>query len=186
MTIVRALIGDLTTQDVDAIVNAAKPQLSGGGGVDGAIHLAAGPSVLAECRAWVADHGNLPPGEAMITGGGDLIARHVIHTVGPVFDEAHAAEHDRTLASAYRNSLQLAADRGLRSVAFPNISCGVYRFPLERAARVARGAVEAWIAANPDALDEVRFVCFNQPTFARYEDLTRFATGFGPQGGQNR
>lgn len=172
MTLVRALIGDLTTQDVDALVNAAKSQLSGGGGVDGAIHLAAGPSVLAECRAWVRDHGNLPPGEAMITGGGDLIARHVIHTVGPVFDEARAADHDRTLATAYRNSLQLAADHGLRSIAFPNISCGVYRFPLERAARVARAAVDEWVAAHPDALDEVRFVCFNQATFAFYADLS--------------
>ena len=172
MTAVRSLIGDLTTQDVDAIVNAAKPELTGGGGVDGAIHLAAGPSVLAECRAWVADHGYLPPGEAMITGGGDLLASHVIHTVGPVFDEAHAADHDRTLANAYRNSLQLAADQGLRSVAFPNISCGVYRFPLERAARVARTAVHEWITANPGSLAEVRFVCFSQATFAFYEDLS--------------
>lgn len=171
MTVVTAIRGDLTTQRVDAIVNAAKPELTGGGGVDGAIHAAGGPTILEECRAIVRDHGHLPPGEAVITGGGLLAAPWVIHTVGPVFTDDRATEHDATLVRAYTNSLDLAADRRLGTVAFPNISCGVYGFPLDRAAVVARRAVDDWIAGRPGVLTEVRFVCFNDATYSHYRDL---------------
>ncbi len=134
--------GDITRQEVDAIVNAANTALLGGGGVDGAIHDAAGPQLLAECRGI----GGCPTGEARITGGYDLPARHVIHTVGPIW-RGHDSEYaplgerpeDQQLASCYRNVLALAAARGLRTLAFPSISTGVYRFPIPRAAWIAVG-----------------------------------------------
>ena len=126
--------GDITTMAVDAIVNAANSGLMGGGGVDGAIHRAGGPSILAECREIVARQGGCPAGEAVATGAGDLPARWVIHTVGPIWDEAHAADHDATLGSAYTRSLDVACDLGARTVAFPNVSTGIYGFPKPRAA----------------------------------------------------
>ncbi len=146
--------GDITTQRVDAIVNAANSSLLGGGGVDGAIHRAAGPGLLAECRAL----GGCPTGEARITSGHNLPARWVIHTVGPVWRGGRAGEDD-LLASCYRASLALAERHDARTIAFPAISTGAYGFPLERATRIAVTEVRDHLRAS-DALDKVIFVCF--------------------------
>jgi O-acetyl-ADP-ribose deacetylase (regulator of RNase III) len=152
--------GDLTEQaDVDAIVNAANSSLLGGGGVDGAIHRAGGPAILEACRAIRAARGSLPAGQAVITTGGRLAARHVIHTVGPVWNGGQKGEPE-TLTSCYRSSLELAAQHGLRRVAFPSISTGAYGYPVALAARVAVDAVRAALAAHPE-LELVRFVLFS-------------------------
>ena len=155
--------GDITQQDTDAIVNAANPGLSGGGGVDGAIHRAGGPEILEECRRL----GGCPPGEARITTGGRLEARYVIHAVGPVYYGGQAGEPEK-LASAYRSSLELASQHGLRSVAFPSISTGAYGYPVERAAPIALGTVIDYMRQHPE-IELVRFVLFDTPTFAVYE-----------------
>jgi len=155
--------GDITTQNVDAIVNAANTSLLGGGGVDGAIHRAAGPELLAECRTL---HG-CPTGEAKITRGYRLPARWVIHTVGPVWRGGHDFE-DQLLANCYRRSLELAVENGVHSVAFPAISTGVYGFPLERATRIAVREVRGFLQENP-AVDSVLFVCFDSHTRDCYE-----------------
>jgi O-acetyl-ADP-ribose deacetylase (regulator of RNase III) len=146
--------GDIATLAVDAIVNAANSSLLGGGGVDGAIHRAAGPGLLAECRAL----GGCPTGEARITKGHGLPARHVIHTVGPVWRGGREGE-DGLLASCYRRSLEIAVANGCRTVAFPAISTGVYRFPADRAARIAVATTRAFTANHPE-IDEVVFCCF--------------------------
>lgn len=149
--------------DVDAIVNAANTSLLGGGGVDGAIHRAAGPELLAECRTL----NGCPTGEARITGGYRLKARHVIHTVGPVWHGGEGHE-ERLLADAYRNSLKVAMQNGLRTVAFPNISTGVYHFPKDKAADIAYTTNREFIAEWPNALDEVIFVCFDNENYDLY------------------
>ena len=156
MTIWRAIESDITTLGVDAIVNAANESLLGGGGVDGAIHRAAGPELLAECRKI----GGCPTGEARITRGYRLPARFVIHTVGPVWGGGGAGEAEK-LASCYRSSLALARDHEVRTIAFPAISTGVYGYPAELAAEVAARTVASEIAAAPDAFDEILFACFS-------------------------
>ncbi|MGH8914987.1 MAG: O-acetyl-ADP-ribose deacetylase, partial [Acidimicrobiia bacterium] len=142
-TRLEAIQADITTIEVDAIVNAANSSLMGGGGVDGAIHRAGGPAILAACREIVAKQGGLATGEAVITTAGDLPARHVIHTVGPIWGTVSEDEAVTLLASCYRNSLDLARSAKCRTVAFPNISTGVYRFPKELAARTAVAEVES-------------------------------------------
>ena len=154
-------VGDLTREDVDAIVNAANASLLGGGGVDGAIHRAGGPAILAECRRIreMRFPGGLPTGEAVITTGGNLKARHVIHTVGPIYGQ-HAGEEPKLLAACYGNSIALAAQHGLACIAFPAISTGVYGYPKEEAARVSLGAIERALAAHAQIAD-VRLVYFS-------------------------
>ncbi|HZY22195.1 MAG TPA: O-acetyl-ADP-ribose deacetylase [Beijerinckiaceae bacterium] len=147
--------GDLTVQAVDAIVNAANESLLGGGGVDGAIHRAAGPGLLEECRGL----GGCAPGDAKITGGHRLPARHVIHTVGPIW-QGGAAGEDAVLASCYRRSHEVAAEHGLRRLAFPAISTGVFGFPAKRAAGIAVGTVRQ--AVTSERFDEVIFCCFSE------------------------
>lgn len=149
------VLGDITKLEVDAIVNAANSRLAGGSGVDGAIHQAAGPELLAECRTL----GGCPTGAAKITRGYRLPAKHVIHAVGPVWHGGHDNEPE-LLASCYRCSLQLAVQHGLKSIAFPAISCGVYRFPIGQAARIAVTEVAAFLKTDT-SLERVVFVCFD-------------------------
>jgi O-acetyl-ADP-ribose deacetylase (regulator of RNase III) len=163
--------GDITREMVDAIVNAANSGLLGGGGVDGAIHNAGGPAILEECRAIRERQGTLPAGEAVITSGGRLAARHVIHTVGPVWRGGSHAEAE-TLARCYRSSLELAAARGLSSVAFPAISTGVYGYPAEEAAAVAlRTVSDVLRAGSPITL--VRCVLFSERHLEIYRRALR-------------
>jgi O-acetyl-ADP-ribose deacetylase (regulator of RNase III) len=158
---VSVLAGDITRQQVDAVVNAANSTLSGGGGVDGAIHRAGGPAILEECREIRRARypGGLPAGEAVITTAGLLPARHVIHTVGPIYGSEGGREAE-LLAAAYRNSLALAAAHALGSVAFPSISTGAYGYPREEAAAVASRAVAEFLAAD-EKVSEVRLVFFS-------------------------
>lgn len=157
--------GDITKLDVDAIVNAANSSLLGGGGVDGAIHRAAGPELLAECRAL----GGCPTGEARITRGYRLLARHVIHTVGPVWRGGTQGEPE-LLASCYRNSLALAVEHGVRTIAFPAISCGIYGYPIEQAARIAVEETQRFVREHP-SIESVLVVCFDDECARAYEQV---------------
>ena len=165
--------GDITKLDVDAIVNAANSTLLGGGGVDGAIHRAAGPELLAECRAL----GGCPPGEAKITRGYKLPARFVIHTVGPVWRGGKQDESE-VLANCYRNSLQLAIENGIKTIAFPAISCGAYGYPISEAAEIAMKTTRDFLAASTKAcpeqsrrIDKVIFVVAGDEILRAYERL---------------
>jgi O-acetyl-ADP-ribose deacetylase (regulator of RNase III) len=159
---IRLTRGDITTLAVDAVVNAANSSLLGGAGVDGAIHRAAGAGLLHECRAL----GGCPTGEARITGGYRLPARYVIHTVGPVY-AAEGARAADLLAACYRNSLTLAVAHGVRTIAFPAISCGAYGYPPRAAAAVAVGTVAAFVADEP-RIAAVHLVCFGEAVFEAY------------------
>ena len=161
--------GDITQQQVDAIVNAANTSLLGGGGVDGAIHRAGGPEILEECRKIVAKQGGCKTGEAVITTGGNLPAKYVIHTVGPVWNGGKKDEPAK-LASCYHNSLTLAVRNNIRSIAFPNISTGVYGYPKKEAAAVAVAAVKEFLATT-DQIDTVNFVCFDEENLHLYQQL---------------
>ncbi|MDR2717735.1 MAG: O-acetyl-ADP-ribose deacetylase [Treponema sp.] len=164
--------GDITTLDVDAIVNAANSSLMGGGGVDGAIHRAAGPQLLAECMKIAAERrpaSPCPAGDAVITGAYNLPCTYVIHTVGPVWHGGGQGEAE-TLASCYRNSLLLAAGTSLASIAFPNISTGVYGYPKDKAAAIAVETVRKTLIETPD-IQRVLFVCFDEENYRLYEKL---------------
>ena len=166
---IRLVQGDITRVHADAIVNAANSGLLGGGGVDGAIHRAGGGAILEECRAIVAQIGSLPPGEAVITCGGRLSARHVIHTVGPVWHGGRAGE-DAMLASAYRESLRVAEAHELATIAFPSISTGAFGYPVREAARVALDAVAVFLGTEARSVREVTFVLYDRHTFGTYAD----------------
>ncbi|MBM3156353.1 MAG: O-acetyl-ADP-ribose deacetylase [Chloroflexi bacterium] len=168
-TVIRLVQGDITRQATDAIVNAANSGLMGGGGVDGAIHRAGGPAILEECRRIRDEIGRLPAGKAIITTGGNLKAKYVIHTVGPVWHGGTKQEAE-TLASAHIESLKLAAEKGLRSVSFPAISTGAYGYPAELAAKVALQAAVDFVGVNTN-LKEVNFVLFDSPTYRIYADM---------------
>jgi O-acetyl-ADP-ribose deacetylase (regulator of RNase III) len=169
-TTVRLVRGDITEMATDAIVNAANSSLMGGGGVDGAIHHRGGPKILEECKRIRATEWpeGLPTGKAVITGAGNLKAKHVIHTVGPVWREGNRGE-PALLAQAYKNSLSLAVSKGLKTVAFPAISTGAYGYPVEDACRVALKAVKEFLEKE-DNLDEVVFVLFSEHALEVYAD----------------
>lgn len=158
--ILEAIKGDITQIQVDAIVNAANTSLLGGGGVDGAIHRVGGPAILEDCRKIVARQGGCKTGEAVITGAGKLPAKYVIHTVGPVWNGGAKNEEEK-LTACYLNSLQLALDHQCKTVTFPGISTGIYRFPKEKAATIAVTAVAAFIKEHP-VFDRIIFVCFEE------------------------
>lgn len=162
--------GDITTVAVDAIVNAANSLLLGGGGVDGAIHTAGGPSILAACQR-IRARGGCATGDAVITTAGRLPAKHVIHTVGPVWGSVEDSEAIRLLASCYRSSLDLAAEHRCRTIAFSNVSTGVYGFPKPAAAETAIDNVQNWLDENPGLLDRVVYVCFDEENHSLYSRM---------------
>ena len=166
---IKAILGDITQIKVDAIVNAANTSLLGGGGVDGAIHKAGGKTILEECMKIRDEQGGCKVGEAVITNAGNLPAKFVIHTVGPIWEGGNANE-DQFLLNAYRNSLQLAIDNDIQTISFPNISTGVYGFPKERAANIALSTVFDYLKFD-HIIKNVIFVCFDKENFDIYERL---------------
>lgn len=172
MTKLSIFDGDITTLSVGAIVNAANSSLMGGGGVDGAIHRAGGPAILEDCKEIVARQGPCLPGNAVVTEAGELPAGLVIHTVGPVWTGDDPERHKATLASCYQRSLQLGREHGVRSIAFPNISTGVFHFPKPLAATVALTAVVDWLETNPShRYEEIVFACFDEENQKIYQVL---------------
>ncbi len=166
---IQCILGDITQLETDVIVNAANTSLMGGSGVDGAIHRAGGPQIMEECMAIRKRQGGCPTGEAVITTGGNLKARFVIHTVGPVWTGTNKDE-EMLLANAYTNSLSLAVVNAAKSVAFPNISTGIYGFPKRRAAEIAVREVSTFLA-NDISLEKVVFCCFHQENLDIYNEL---------------
>ncbi|WEK37013.1 MAG: O-acetyl-ADP-ribose deacetylase [Candidatus Pseudobacter hemicellulosilyticus] len=160
--------GDITTQQVDAIVNAANSSLLGGGGVDGAIHRKGGKAILEDCMAIRAKQGSCPTGEAVITTAGNLPARYVIHTVGPVWNGGRSREEE-LLKNCYLNSMELARQHAISSIAFPNISTGIYHFPKEKAAAIAISAIRSLPAAHP--VQRLLFICFDDENYLIYKGL---------------
>jgi len=160
--------GDITKTTADAIVNAANTSLLGGGGVDGAIHRAGGPAILEACKQIRARQGGCNTGEAVITTAGKLPAKYVIHTVGPVWNGGERGE-PALLANCYRNTLQLAVENGVKTIAFPNISTGIYRFPKPLAAAIALKEVKAFLADHKE-IEEVLFVCFDEENYSLYKE----------------
>ncbi|MFC5886531.1 O-acetyl-ADP-ribose deacetylase [Kitasatospora sp. CM 4170] len=187
MTRITLVEGDITEQQVDAVVNAANSSLLGGGGVDGAIHRKGGSQILEECRRLRASHWGrgLPTGQAVATTAGRLPARWVVHTVGPVYWEDEYDDRAEQLASCYRESLRVAAELGARTVAFPAVSAGVYGWPLEDAARIALGTVAAAVAGPARELTEVRFVLFGTAAYGTFEQVWR-GMGAGGEGRQGQ
>ena len=167
--------GDITRQTTDAIVNAANSTLMGGGGVDGAIHRAGGPAILEECKQIVARQGSLPAGQAVITTAGNMKAGHVIHTVGPIWRGGSQGEPE-LLASAYRESLKLAAENNLSRVSFPSISTGAYGYPVDKASRIAIKTVVSFLSKTT-SVKEVVFVLFDSHTLKAYTDALREIMG---------
>ncbi len=165
-TQLRAIQGDITTLEVDAIVNAANSSLLGGGGVDGAIHRAAGPELLDECRQL----GGCPTGEARLTKGYKLPASYVIHTVGPVWKGGSSGEPE-LLASCYQLSLELAVANGIKTMAFPSISTGVYGYPISSAAQVAVATTRTFVDEHPEQIEEILFCCFSTEDLRVYQQL---------------
>jgi O-acetyl-ADP-ribose deacetylase (regulator of RNase III) len=159
--------GDITRQETEAIVNAANSSLMGGGGVDGAIHRAGGPAILEECKRIRAERGSLPTGKAVITTGGDLKAKYVIHTVGPIWRGGDKGESE-LLASAYRESLKLAVENSLSSISFPSISTGAYGYPVAEAAKVALGTIMLFLQQSITSIKEIVFVLFDPKTYKTY------------------
>jgi len=166
-TKVSIIQGDITRQATDAIVNAANSGLMGGGGVDGAIHRAGGPAILEECKQVVSRQGRLPTGKAVITTGGNLKAKFVIHTVGPVWHGSNKGEPE-LLASAYRESLKVATENNLSSISFPSISTGAYGYPVAGAAKVAMNTVVSFLKEGVTSIKEIVFVLFDSTTFHAY------------------
>lgn len=170
MNRIKLLQGDITNLEIDAIVNAANSSLLGGGGVDGAIHRAGGPAILKECLKIKDRQGGCPAGEAVITTGGNLPAKFVIHTVGPVWDAAKRPEMELLLSNCYRNSLKLAELNLIKTIAFPNISTGVYRFPKPLAAQIAIDTVRRFLDEGP-LIENVTFVCFDIENYQIYHHI---------------
>jgi len=168
----RIIQGDITRQATDAIVNAANSSLMGGGGVDGAIHRAGGLTILEECKQIVARQGRLPTGKAVITTGGNLKAKYVIHTVGPIWHGGNKGEPE-LLASAYQQSLKIAAEKNLNSVSFPSISTGAYGYPVGQASEVALDAVITFLSQSTTSIREVVFVLFDSRTLGVYSSALR-------------
>lgn len=166
---IRIIQGDITKQQVDAVVNAANGSLMGGGGVDGAIHRAGGKQILDDCLRIIDMHGRCQTGEAVITTGGKLPARYVIHTVGPVWYGGHKNEA-QLLANCYTNSLKLAVEKSVKTIAFPNISTGIYHYPKAEAAKVAMDTVQHFLHTT-NAITQVTFVCFDEENYRLYQQL---------------
>lgn len=167
MSRIELIKGDITKLEIDAIVNAANSTLMGGGGVDGAIHRAAGPQLLEECKKVIKEIGSCPPGNAVITSAGNLKCKFVIHTVGPVWRGGHFGE-EQTIRNAYWNSLKLAIENGVKSIAFPNISTGAFGFPKELASEIAISTVRDFLNKEP-GLERVVFVCFDDENYQIYK-----------------